>query len=276
MQQRCPNCGSPVIPGQRFCGGCGAQLSLSCPQCRITVSPGTRFCPNCGTTLGGGPTQQQPGWGQHPGVPPQQPGWGQQPGKPPQQPGWGQQPGMPPQQPGWGQQQSWAPPAPKSQSSSSSRPFLVILLIVLLIGLGGLVYWQFGDELLGFFNSATGDNGGGSTVVDTTKPDITFPKDPTVSVNKASIFWKTDELASSQVEYGTTTTYGSIQPAQPDTDPTELGADGQPLYAGVIDHAVLLSDLQSGTPYHYRVKSKDKAGNEAVSEDRTFTTLSPE
>jgi hypothetical protein len=185
---------------------------------------------------------------------------------PQQQPGWGKQPGMPPQQPGWGQQQSWAPPAPKSQSSSSSRPFLVILLIILLIGLGGLVYWQFGDQLLGFFNSSIG--GGSSTVVDTTKPVITFPKDPTVSVKSASIFWHTDEFASTQLEYGTTTTYGTLEPAQPADDPT----GGQSL--GVIDHSVLLSDLQPTTTYHYRVKSKDKAGNEAISsDDRTFTTI---
>jgi hypothetical protein len=172
---------------------------------------------------------------------------------------------MPPQQPGWGQQQSWAPPAPKSQSSSSSRPFLVILLIVLVIGLGGLVYWQFGDQLLGFFNSSTG--GGSSTVVDTTKPVITFPGDPTVSVKSASISWHTDEFASTQVEYGTSNTYGTLKPDPSADDPT----GGQSL--GVIDHSVLLSDLQPTTTYHYRVKSKDKAGNEAISDDRTFTTI---
>jgi hypothetical protein len=254
MQQRCPNCGSPVVPGQRFCGGCGAQLSLSCPQCRITVSPGTRFCPNCGATLGGGPTQQ--------------PGWGQPAGPPPQQPGWGQQPGMPPQQPGWGQQQPWAPPAAKSQSSSSSRPFLVILLIILLIGLGGLVYWQFGDQLLEFFNSSTGS--GNSNVVDTTKPVITFTEQPTVGATSASIIWTTDELASSQVEWGTSNSYGTLTPDPPDVDPTS----GQ--YLGVIDHSVVLSGLQPDTTYHYRVRSKDAAGNESISSDKTFTTVSTE
>jgi len=259
MQQRCPNCGSPIAPGQRFCGGCGAQLSLACPQCRITVSPGTRFCPNCGATLGGG-TPQQPGWGQQPGGMPQQPGWG-----PPQQPGWGPQPGgMPPQQPGWGPQPGWAPPAPRSQSSSS-RPFLVMLLIVLLIGLGGLVYWQFGDQLLAFFKSSTG---GTTTTTDTTKPAISGAK-ATVGVGGVVITWKTDELASTQVEYGKTTAYGSFAPAQPQDDPTGTQS------AGVIDHSVTLSSasLEKGATYHYRVKSKDKAGNEAVSGDGTFTTL---
>ena len=253
MQQRCPNCGSPVVPGQRFCGGCGAQLSLSCPQCRITVSPGTRFCPNCGATLGGGPTQQA--------------GWGQQQQTPPQQPGWGQQPQMPPQQAGWGQQPGWAPPAPKSQSSSS-RGFLVILLIILLIGLGGLVYWQFGDQLLDLFSSSGGD-GNGSTIVDTTEPVITFPIEPTVGSTSVSINWETDELTSSQVQYGLTTNYDKTEPAVPADDPT-----GESL--GVVTHSVVITGLQADTTYHYRVKSKDKAGNEAVSEDKTFTTVSAE
>jgi hypothetical protein len=260
MQQRCPNCGSPVIPGQRFCGGCGAQLSLSCPQCRITVSPGTRFCPNCGATLGG-PTQQ-------PGVP------SQQPGMPPQQPGWGQQPGMPPQQPGWGQQ-PWSPPAPKSQSSSS-RPFLVLLLFVLLIGMGVLAYLQtplggIVKDILGISGTNIGTNNN-NTSVDTTKPVISSIIQPTAPDTlgpvSASIGWKTDELSSSQVEYGLPGTYGTLEPPQPADDPSS----GQSL--GVTDHAVVLEDLQPNTTYHYRVKSKDAAGNVAVSGDQTFTTTS--
>jgi hypothetical protein len=258
MQQRCPNCGAPVVPGQRFCGGCGAQLSLSCPQCRITVSPGTRYCPNCGATLGGGPTQQ-PGWGPPGGAPP------------PQQPGWGQ-PGMPPQQQGWGQQQqSWAPPAQKSQSSSSSRPFLVLMLFILLIGMGALAYFK--TPLGATVNSILGLSGGtnsGSTVVDTTAPVITFPDPPNVLATSAGIVWRTDELASSQVEWGTTTSYGTLTPTTPDVDPT----GGQ--YAGVIDHSVVLTGLQPNTTYNYRVKSKDAAGNESVSSNKTFTTTAAE
>ncbi len=270
MQQRCPNCGAPMAPGQRFCGGCGAQMSLSCPQCRITVNPGTRFCPNCGATLGGG-APQQPGWGQQPGgMPPQQPGWGQQPGGMPQQPGWGPQPGgMPPQQPGWGPQPGWAPPAPKSQSSS--KPFLVMLLIVLLIGLGGLVYWQFGDQLLAFFKSSTGGTG---SAVDTTKPVISNVT-ATASLTTAVITWTTNEPASTQVEYGKTKENTSLSPTQPDTDPS-TGAS-----AGVVTHSVTLTGLEPSTTannitYYYRVKSKDKAGNEAVSDWKSFNTLVPE
>ena len=262
MQQRCPNCGAPVVPGQRFCGGCGAQLSLSCPQCRITVSPGTRFCPNCGTTLGGS-MPQQPGWGQQPG------------GMPPQQPGWGQQLGL-------GQQQSWAPPAPKSQSSSS-RPLLVLLLFILLIGLGVLAYFKTPlgstiNSILGISGTTTDTNN--NTAADTTLPvisSIVQPTSPdTLGPTSASILWKTDELSSSQVEYGTSEAYGTLKPTPPDTDPTVRGTDGKSLSAGVIDHSVVLTGLQPNTTYNYRVKSKDAAGNEAISQDKTFTTISPD
>jgi hypothetical protein len=250
MQQRCPNCGSPVAPGQRFCGGCGAQISLSCPQCRITVNPGTRFCPNCGAVLGGS-MPQQPG-----GMPPQQQGWGQQPG------------GMPPQQPGWGQQPGWAPTAANSQSSSSRRPLLILFLFILLIGLGVLVYMYtpIGGTIKDLFQSATG--GGTTTTVDTTEPEISQVQ-VTASTASARIDWETDEPASSQVEYGRdqqNTSFTEIE-----YDPTG-GAS-----AGVVTHSVTLTGLEPSTPavnitYYYRVISKDASGNEAVSVWKTFET----
>jgi len=40
----------------------------------------------------------------------------------------------------------------------------------------------------------------------------------------------------------------------------------------VTAHAVTLSGLASTTTYHYRVESKDAAGNLATSSDQTFTT----
>ena len=255
MQQRCPNCGAPTVPGQRFCGGCGAQMSLSCPQCRITVSPGTKFCPNCGATLGGG-MPQQPGWGQQPGgMPPQQPGWGQQ------------QPGGMPQQPGWGQQQAWAPPA--SQPTSSRRPLLILLLLVLLIGLGTLtfMYTPIGDTIKGLLGTATGGTGSG---IDITKPTISNVE-AVAGPNNARINWATNEPASSQVEYGQNKESALLEPAQPANDPS-TGTS-----AGVVTHEVILTGLTPSTPagnitYYYRVRSKDAAGNEAVSDWKTFET----
>src|SRR4029077_3949372 len=40
----------------------------------------------------------------------------------------------------------------------------------------------------------------------------------------------------------------------------------------VVSHVVTLSGLAASTTYHYRVKSRDAAGNLAISADFTFTT----
>ena len=73
----------------------------------------------------------------------------------------------------------------------------------------------------------------------------------------AVISWKTGELNYSQVEYGKTTDYGL----------------GTSLDDHLVDsHSASLSNLQQNTTYHFRVKLKDNLGNEAVSEDYTFTT----
>src|SRR5207245_237316 len=62
----------------------------------------------------------------------------------------------------------------------------------------------------------------------------------------------------SQVEHGLTPSYGSMT-----TLNTSL----------VTTHSQALVGLMAGTLYHYRVKSKDAAGNLATSADFTLTTL---
>jgi phosphodiesterase/alkaline phosphatase D-like protein len=117
-------------------------------------------------------------------------------------------------------------------------------------------------DILGISGTTTG-----TTANDKTKPIITAgPTEPTVGPISVSINWTTDEPSSTQVEYGTTASYGKLEPDPPADDPT----GGTSL--GVVTHAVVLSGLQPNTPYHYRVKSKDKAANEAISDDKTFTT----
>jgi hypothetical protein len=59
------------------------------------------------------------------------------------------------------------------------------------------------------------------------------------------------------VDYGLTSAYGSS---------SALSA------SLVVSHVVTLSGLATGTTYHYRVKSRDTAGNLAISADFTFTT----
>src|SRR5207249_3747652 len=74
----------------------------------------------------------------------------------------------------------------------------------------------------------------------------------------ATITWTTDEPADSQVEYGPTASYGST---------TALDA------TRTTAHSQALTGLTTNTPYHYRVRSRDAAGNLATSADATFTPV---
>src|SRR5881296_1937266 len=99
-----------------------------------------------------------------------------------------------------------------------------------------------------------------SVTVSNAVPDITPPSASGITSSSATISWTTDEASDSQVEYGTSTAYGSV---------TALNA------SLVTAHSQALSGLSASTLYHYRVKSRDAVGNLAVSGDGTFTTLAP-
>jgi len=94
---------------------------------------------------------------------------------------------------------------------------------------------------------------------DTTPPVISNVRTANVQATNAQILWDTDEAATSRVEYGLTTSYGSAT-----TEDSAL----------VTAHTVQLTGLTANTVYHYRVISKDGANNESVSGDYTFTTAS--
>jgi lysophospholipase L1-like esterase len=91
-------------------------------------------------------------------------------------------------------------------------------------------------------------------------PQITAVAATNLTNSSAQINWQTDEPADSQVEYGLDTNYGSLSSLNP---------------VLVTTHVMTLSGLQENTTYHYRVHSKDAAGNPAMSSDFTFTTTSP-
>ena len=94
---------------------------------------------------------------------------------------------------------------------------------------------------------------------DTTNPVISGVDAFAIPDSSATISWKTDENATSQVEYGTTDAYGSTTPL--DEKLTQ-------------NHSVALSGLQPDTTYHFIVKSRDSSGNEATSgPGSTFATL---
>ena len=81
-----------------------------------------------------------------------------------------------------------------------------------------------------------------------------------VNQNGAAISWTTDEPADSRVEYGLTASYGS-----------STALNSTPL----TNHSMVVSGLDAGTTYHYRVVSRDAAGNVATSGDHTFSTPAP-
>jgi hypothetical protein len=95
---------------------------------------------------------------------------------------------------------------------------------------------------------------------DTTPPTISSVASSAITSFGATITWSTNEASDTQVEYGTTISYGSS---------TTLNA------SMVTSHSQGLSALSASTLYHYRVKSKDAANNLATSGDFTFTTSAP-
>jgi len=78
-----------------------------------------------------------------------------------------------------------------------------------------------------------------------------------VSMTRATVFWETDEPATSQVEYGETSDYNFSTPLN------------EPL---VTNHHVRLSDLKPETTYYVGAKSRDAFEHEAVSSICTFNT----
>lgn len=95
----------------------------------------------------------------------------------------------------------------------------------------------------------------------TSTPDTTVPVISgiiaTPATTTATITWTTNELSDSQVNYGTTTAYGSS---------TVLNT------TNLTFHSQGITGLLPGTVYHFKVISKDAAGNIASSSDQTFTT----
>lgn len=92
---------------------------------------------------------------------------------------------------------------------------------------------------------------------DTTPPVISAVITTNLLNTSVTITWTTNEQATSQVEYGISTGYGS-----------STAFDGSLL----TSHSQNITGLTPGTLYHYHVKSRDLSGNMATSTDFTFTT----
>ncbi len=98
-----------------------------------------------------------------------------------------------------------------------------------------------------------------SLTLDRVAPVISGVTAANFTAGGADVSWTTDEPATTRVEYGLTTAYGSFFPAVP-------GA------ATETTHDLTLTGLASGAAYHFRVVSSDRAGNAAQSADGTLLT----
>lgn len=78
-----------------------------------------------------------------------------------------------------------------------------------------------------------------------------------ITSSGATITWTTNVGATSQVNYGTTASYGQSSPLNSSL---------------VTSHSVMLTGLTASTVYHFQVTSADASNNRAISSDFTFTT----
>jgi len=117
---------------------------------------------------------------------------------------------------------------------------LAIVSIIIILLLGGI--------------SCVGSGLGATS--DTTPLSISNIRVEDSSTTHADLAWTTNEPATTQMEYGNTTEYGMITPLDENL---------------VTNHSVTLSGLEDWRLYHFRVRAKDGAGNEAISEDHNFT-----
>lgn len=94
-------------------------------------------------------------------------------------------------------------------------------------------------------------------IPDTTPPVISAVDISEVSATTATVAWLTDEGADGQVEFGPDDAYGGVSAVA-----TGLSTA----------HRIHITGLAPETVVHIRVRSRDAAGNLAVSDDRSFTT----
>jgi peptidoglycan hydrolase-like protein with peptidoglycan-binding domain len=92
-------------------------------------------------------------------------------------------------------------------------------------------------------------------------PSITSVTASSITTTSAVISWTTDKNATTRIEYGLTTSFGSLTPLVSTLS---------------LAHAQTLSNLTPNKLYYYRVISTDAQGNTNTSGNGTFSTLSSE
>src|SRR5262249_39833308 len=122
---------------------------------------------------------------------------------------------------------------------STAEPFATTKAWTLSSGAGTkTVFAQFMDSAGHWATAAIS----GTIVLDTTAPTISGRIASNITGSSATITWTTNEPATSQVDYGPTTSYGSTTPL----DSTLVTA-----------HSVTITGLAPSTTYNWRVRSMD-------------------
>ncbi|MEK7514769.1 MAG: Ig-like domain-containing protein [Patescibacteria group bacterium] len=124
-----------------------------------------------------------------------------------------------------------------------------------------------GNSITATSTDASGNSSAASAAVvitnnastDVDAPVISNVQATSITTTGVTITWTTDENATSNVEYGTTSSYGSSSAVD--------------ITANATSHSVAISGLASGTEYHFRVTSADALTNSVTSTDNTFTTV---
>ncbi len=103
-------------------------------------------------------------------------------------------------------------------------------------------------------------------LLDTTPPVMSTPAVSNLSTNSVTISWDTlGEVSTSQVQYNQTNVFALSCSTNNDCSTLDSTL--------VNTHTVNLANLNSGTTYYYRARSKDAVGNESLSTTSTFSTL---
>jgi chitodextrinase len=108
-------------------------------------------------------------------------------------------------------------------------------------------------------NSSTFAYVNAGSSVDSTPPVISNVSTTPVQ-NSVNVDWTTNEAADTQVEYGATSSYGQ-----------STALDG----TLATSHSQFISGLVAGNTYHFRVRSRDAAGNLGLSGDLSVTIAAP-
>lgn len=139
----------------------------------------------------------------------------------------------------------------------------------------GKQYYYYVKSTDALANASTETNNNGyytfTTTLDTTPPVVSAITTPVVAAKQAVVVWKTDEPATSQVLYGTTS--GDVS-KYTTTDLTKsiyhvVTLSSQTTNAGAAGGT---NELVPVTKYYFVVKSADIAGNTTTSPEQTFTT----